>query len=606
MIAADDIRKKLEGGDEEARRLAVLELAGERSMEAVDLLVTALGDTSWRVRKTAAETLEGARDKSLYIPSLIDSLRNDDNAGLRNSAAEVLTRVGSVSVGPLIDAVSDADADVRKFAVDILGVVGDEGAVETLAGALRDDDENVKGAASEALGKIGGERAVKALLAILDDDDLWVRFATLEALARIKSDVPVEPVAKFLDDRILRKAAIEALSGSRDPEAIRHLAAATTDKGTANRASAVEALATVYKGLAAADVERAVDVIKSEVAPAAMTELLDSPFKDARRGAVVILAVLGRVDSPDRLLDMADDEAVAGDVKAVFMKMGKDGLEFLLDALGKGSDKRRAFILSILADVGGDGVLPALKGALGDSYGHARRAALDSLGRLGLVEVLDAVVPLLSDEYEDVADAAVSAIETIGRGAPGEVVYELSSALKSAEPRLKKNIVTILGGLGRVPGGEDALGAISATIKDESSDVRKAAASALGALGLSEGVESLAALLADEDKGVRLATVNALGNIRCDESFRLLALTAKDGDMWVRCAALRSTARQGTDEAFSAVAGAVLDAAGVVAITAIDVLSETFGKRAEDSLKLALEHDDQQVVKAAADKLKSL
>ena len=55
----EDMKKRLLEGDEEERRVAVEALGGVRDREAVLLLVSALGDQSWRVRKTAEEILEG-------------------------------------------------------------------------------------------------------------------------------------------------------------------------------------------------------------------------------------------------------------------------------------------------------------------------------------------------------------------------------------------------------------------------------------------------------------------------------------------------------------------------------------------------------------------
>ena len=606
MIAVDEIRKRLHDEDEDARRQAVLDLAGEGSEEAYRLLVTALGDSSWRVRKTAAELIEGGRDKARLLPALIDSLGCHDNAGLRNSAAEVLTVIGGPAVEVLVEAAAGEDAEVRKFSVDILGDIGEESCVETLANSLRDPDENVKGAASEALGKIGGERAVKALLAILEDDDLWVRFATLEALGRIRVGIPVEPVAPFLEDRILRKAAIDALAGSTSAEAVPYLVSALEDKGAASRASAVEALASVFGTLDGEEREGAVRKIRSDVDPEVLSAVLDSPFREAKKSAARLLAVIGRMDFPEKLLDLAGEEEVEEDVRSVFKGMGKKGVRMLLDALPKSADLRRAFILSILGEMGGDvgddEVLPTLIKSLKDPYGHARKAALVSIGRLEAVDALPAIIALLCDEYEDVEEAAVLAIELIGRRSPAMVVKLLTESLRSPDARMRTNVVTIIGSVG----GTEAVPALKYMVKDEKSEVRKAAVASLGEIGVPSVVDSLATALSDEDKGVKLSAVNALGKVDDPRSEQLLALTSMDEDMWVRCAALRSLAMLGSDGAFATISKAVLDAAGVVAITAIELLAGSFADRAEASLKKALEHDDPQVVKVALEKLKAL
>ena len=76
----EDLKKRLLEGDEEERRVAVEALGGLREKEAVLLLVSALGDKSWRVRKTSEEILEGFAGEESLVPALIGSLRSEDNA----------------------------------------------------------------------------------------------------------------------------------------------------------------------------------------------------------------------------------------------------------------------------------------------------------------------------------------------------------------------------------------------------------------------------------------------------------------------------------------------------------------------------------------------
>ena len=56
MLHREASRNKLESSNAEERREAVLELAGIGS-ESLPLLLRAMGDVDWRVRKTAVEAL---------------------------------------------------------------------------------------------------------------------------------------------------------------------------------------------------------------------------------------------------------------------------------------------------------------------------------------------------------------------------------------------------------------------------------------------------------------------------------------------------------------------------------------------------------------------
>jgi len=63
-------------------------------------------------------------------------------------------------VAELIERLKDKDAGVRESAAKALGKIG-EPAVEPLIRALKDKDENVRDGAAAALGKIGDRRAVE-------------------------------------------------------------------------------------------------------------------------------------------------------------------------------------------------------------------------------------------------------------------------------------------------------------------------------------------------------------------------------------------------------------------------------------------------------------
>lgn len=81
---------------------------------------------------------------------------------MRIRAAESLGNIGSVgAVRPLIDALSDSNADMRQAVAQALGEIGDACAAAPITLALSDDKAIVRAAAAEALGKIGHVAAVR-------------------------------------------------------------------------------------------------------------------------------------------------------------------------------------------------------------------------------------------------------------------------------------------------------------------------------------------------------------------------------------------------------------------------------------------------------------
>lgn len=73
--------------------------------------------------------------------------------------------------------------------------------VEGCCKALEDKDQVVRSAAVEALGKIGNDHALDALIKALDDIDVWIKKAAILELGRLKSKRAVPHLIKSLDDK---------------------------------------------------------------------------------------------------------------------------------------------------------------------------------------------------------------------------------------------------------------------------------------------------------------------------------------------------------------------------------------------------------------------
>lgn len=588
----EDIKKKLISRDEEERRAAVENLQAVKDREVMDLLVAALGDSSWRVRKTAEEGLEAYLGDEQLVVALIGALRSEENAGMRNSAAEVLIKAGKHAVPFLIKILKDPDRDIRKFAADILKEIGDRTAVSSLIDALRDPDNNVSSAAAEALGKIGGEDVVNSLVPILSEDDLWLRFSALEAMGRIGKGLPVEPIIRLLPEKLLTKAALDALGKTCDPRVIPYMIEHIADKRKGVREAAVTGFFNIYKSLTVDERPKIHEEIRVKADPGLLAGLLDSPSKELHKGIVLLFGIIGR---DIELLNLASDKDLQIAVTDAFVNMGKKGLKTLEKAFSGSDDRMRAYICEALGVMGDKDGLNTLIKALSDSYGHTRQAAAVSLGKLNSADAIPVLIPLLADEYEDVEEAAVKALIRLGKDFHEQAIRGLRTGMADRYPRLRRNVAAILGEIG----GIDALPFVVAALKDDDRDVRKAAASALGNLMLEEGIEHLALALADEDEQVRLAAVHALSKFSNSEAVRLLTLAADDEDIWVRVAALKGLSKFDSSDASDTVASKVTDDVGVVAITAINAIFAMKGKDAAPFLKKGLQHPDPDAVRAA-------
>ena len=126
----------------------------------------------------ATDTTPVADDE---VAEKIADLRDGDVVERRRAALALAEESGDVVVDALVEfGLSDADSDVRQFAV-------------------------------EALGELGGERAGSAAVATLDDPDPWVRAEAVVALDRIDRREYEPHVERAVDDdhhAVRRNAAV--------------------------------------------------------------------------------------------------------------------------------------------------------------------------------------------------------------------------------------------------------------------------------------------------------------------------------------------------------------------------------------------------------------
>lgn len=154
-----------------ARHNAAHTLGKIGDRRAIDGLIAALGDGDAPVRLKAAYAL-GQIGEARGAEGLV-SLLADPDLNVRWMAAEVLERLKAVEA--VLPALSHAEAEVREQAAAILGLIGDERAVEGLVGAARDEAWAVRVAAIQALAEIGDRDALLSLGDLRDDPDPRVR-----------------------------------------------------------------------------------------------------------------------------------------------------------------------------------------------------------------------------------------------------------------------------------------------------------------------------------------------------------------------------------------------------------------------------------------------
>ena len=176
--AVGALGKALGDPDPEVRMGVVRALGVIDDESVLGLLVTALNDPDDRVRGVTSEVLTEWSSPAvakrlagvLAIPAL------------RESAAELLLRMGSSAVELLIDVLRQGHAEVTSTVGELLRrIVGAEGFLAQTS----DVDPGRRLRAIEALAAIGGPGALEALLARLSDPDEGVRIRAAQLLGRM-------------------------------------------------------------------------------------------------------------------------------------------------------------------------------------------------------------------------------------------------------------------------------------------------------------------------------------------------------------------------------------------------------------------------------------
>ncbi len=84
--ASDAVRWLLQQAEPEARRVAVGQIAKVRGRDVPELLLRALGDDDWRVRKEGASVAPALERRDEVVAVLVAALEETVNIGLRNAA----------------------------------------------------------------------------------------------------------------------------------------------------------------------------------------------------------------------------------------------------------------------------------------------------------------------------------------------------------------------------------------------------------------------------------------------------------------------------------------------------------------------------------------
>jgi len=482
-----------------ARATAAKALGELEVVEAISALVEAMRDPheDRSVRLAAGQALARMKAEAA-IPQLIAELgQADDWASPR--LADALVEFGDRAQGPLLTALADEGQDsARVWAAQILGRIGATAALPQLMACLQDRSERVRIAVTEALGLLADRRATPDLLRLaLNDPVPAVRAEAARALGGIGDSSVIDELLQLLSasDYWTRLRAVEAIEKLK-PDDTYALERALTDDSRVVRAEAARAL------------ER--------------------------------LGVLAQWKAK---LDDRDAE-VSGAAMEKLIQFGKTGsVESLLSCAEHTSLRIRSRICTVLADIGNAYAIPCLERLLNDPEWPVRAQAAEAIGQIRPGNAAELLLPLLDDVEEMVRVAAINAIRQIDTPNLKEHVAELAALYRRGNTEARCSVIDAI----KYIPSEDVSALLMEGMDDPDVDVRLHAVRHVSGRACGLFTDLLTQRLSDADSDVRKAAARALGMIDSPAALHAMLESLSTPDREFREILTDALAKQGVE-----------------------------------------------------------
>jgi HEAT repeat protein len=603
---AKNIKKlisRLLSKDPSVRRTAAEELS-DGDERALYPLIKSLSDENVGVQDAAMRsliTIGGEVTAYMTLPLM------RENTLLRNTALIILKELGEVSVPLLYRLLKDKDEDVRKFAVDLFGEIKTGVDASRLVPSLKDPNANVRASAAKTLGLLQYSAATPDLIGALGDEE-WVCFSALEAIGILKEESAVDVIAGLLSEgsEAVRYSAIETLGQLGSPKAIGFLRAYLLKAEGGEKNEVINALIRIgitpdmadlsdhlltmlkggdwddrviaLKGIRALNCAEAVPLIVD------IAGSMDPSQPDNEEKITILKDTVRAMDSEEKLLELLDSPDVKFRGKAFTIELlgemqsskALDRLLLYLNDMRRDLRKASAEALGKIQDPGS--VAPLLHTSQQDVDAHVRRAAIDALGN---IRSADAVAPLMElldlESFYDVMERIVNALVKI------EPEGFLSGAVTYKEP--VREIIAK---------NWDSLDVLLKLCDDGSKKVKLAAMNGLGRVRTQEALFKISSFLSDEDADIRRAAVISLGDAGyCSPE---LINTLNDSDPWVRFYTIKAVSNScDREKSLEMISGRLNDEFIPVVMSAIDAIAEIGGREAYEVLAANAEHDNPDV-----------
>lgn len=592
------------GSQDPGVRRAAVEALADGDERAIYPLLKALNDENAGVQDAAMRSLMSiGGEVTAYM--VLPLLR--ENTLLRNTALIILKDLGVVSVPLLYSLLNDKDEDVRKFAIDLLGEIRETVDPAALVPCLKDPNANVRAAAAKALGLLAYRDGIPALISALKDEE-WVCFSALESLGILKAEDAIDNIASLFQEstEAVRYIAIETLGqigSNQASDALRgYLPKATDDEKNAIVKSLIQIGITpemadlsthlltmlregdweekeiAIRGITVLGCNEAVPMIVD------MAGALDPSVPENEERIELLKTAIKSVDSEKTLLSMLDSSDVKYRGKSFAIEIlgemrNKEAVSRLLVFLDDmRRDLRRASAEALGEIQDPEAVTQLLNASQIDVDAHVRRASIDALGNIRSKAAFRPLMDLIKIErYYDVIERIVGALIKIDSAT---FLADMSQYSENVREIIAKNV--------------SDLDVLLKLTDDPSKKVKISAMSGLGRIGTETALSKLASFLADNDADIRRAAVVGLGEAGyCSPE---LVNTLHDSDPWVRFYTIKAlTFACERERALELISAMLNDEFVPVVMSAIDAITEIGGREAYEALVVHEEHPNPDV-----------
>lgn len=329
----------LDHPDKDTRYYAVTELGQIDEPASAEGLIKCFGDSSWTIRRQAAQALQS------FGPKYLNNLRRAFSANV----------------------VKGGNDDVCFWTIKIIARLLGKKGVESLAKALKSDNRNLRFYSVTALGDCEGTRAIIPLISALEDKSWIVRRQAAEALEKYgQTAVPYLKQAFKKGGPDLKFWSIKLLSKLMGKDAVNEFIPILESENEDMRYYALEALGEIHN---------------DAIIPIVVQRLSD-PSWIIRKLAAGILGGYGSkiVENLVPLLTDEDEDCRYWVIK-ILGQMGDIGVDRLLEHLSKSDKKTKLFIISVLGEMDDERVIKALVKCLDDENWPVRNQACEALVR---------------------------------------------------------------------------------------------------------------------------------------------------------------------------------------------------------------------------------